>query len=235
MVKGFLIFILLSATASAKLTFPVPLTTALGGTGDSSPWYISAALDGGNPSLGVAAVSSYTELTSTTLTLRPVSGSVAVGVMCSTTNAATAPSTSTTTCAAGSESVGINFTIPDANSAYEVCFYSSHFISADINEALTAAFQLIETPTNAQTLTLQSGNIILSAFAPGAATAGANATVTHPLSICSIFKWASAGTKGIRVMYEQTVTGTPNNSLMLGDLDGSTGQRNMSWTVKKVH
>lgn len=198
---------------------------------NTTPWYVDAAMDGGNPSLGVAAVSSYTEMVHTSLALGPRSGSAAAGIMCSGTNAATAPSTSLTTCAAGDESVGINFSIPKAG-AYEVCFYGAHFIGADsAGDEIATAFQLIETPTNAQTLTLEGGTRFQSQYLNPAAAAG---QVTHPITNCSIFNWASAGTKGVRLMYEQAVASTPANNFILADASASIGQRNMRWTVKPV-
>lgn len=211
------------------------LPVANGGTGASAPWYIAAALSGALVDLGVASVASYTEMISAGLTLTPRFGSAAAGTMCSTTNAATAPSTSPTTCAAGSESVGISFTIPDAAAAYEVCFTGSQYIQVDSGESLSSGFQLIETPTNAQTLTLQSGNIIVSSHGAETIATGVDSSVIHALQVCSIFKWASVGTKGIRLMYEQGIGGAPDNSFLIADLEPSYGQPNISFTVKKIH
>lgn len=199
---------------------------------NQSGWYVDATMDGANPDLGVSNVSSYTEITNASLTLKPQSGSAAVGVMCSSTNAATAPSTGNTTCAAGSESVGINFSIPTPGS-YEVCWYGSSYKVVDGSEAVNTTLQLIETPTNAQTLTLEGGTRQLSSS--GNATAGViDSVVTDAITNCSVFNWTSSGIKGVRLMYEQAVSGTPDSSLLFADEDGATGQRNMRFTVKPI-
>ncbi len=206
-----------------------------GGTGSTAPYWISAQLAGANIDLGVAAVTAYTEMTNAGLTLTPRSGSAAAGTMCSTTNAATAPSTSATICAAGSESLGIAFTIPDASAAYEVCAYFSHYASMDTAENLSTAFQLIETPTDAQTLTLEGGSIGFTSTSTTQIATGADATTVYPIANCSIFKWASVGTKGIRLMYEQSIIGTPDVSTIYADASATNGQRAINFTVKKVY
>lgn len=198
---------------------------------DQSGWYVDATMDGANPSLGVAAVTSYTEITSASLTLKPQSGTQPVGVMCSSTNAATAPSTSNTTCAAGDESVGINFNIVKPGT-FEVCFYGSLYAEVDSAERVDTVFQLIETPTNAQTLTLEGGTRQSTGIKGQTIASGVDNGVQHPFTNCSLFKWDSVGTKGVRLMYEQSVTGTPDNVLLIGDASANDGQRNMRWTVR---
>ncbi|TXH08958.1 MAG: hypothetical protein E6R04_09695 [Spirochaetes bacterium] len=196
-----------------------------------TPWYVDATMEGANPSLGITAITSYTEIIDAGLTLKPQSGTAPVGVMCSSTNAATAPSTSNTTCAAGSESVGINFSIPKAG-LYEVCFYGAHFAQMDTSEAIRSTFQIIETPTNAQTLTLEGGSRQISGLS-NTATA-TDMFIEHPLSSCSVFNWSSNGIKGVRLMYEQSVTGTPDSSNLIMDADANKGQPNGRWTVFPV-
>ena len=160
-----------------------------------TPWRIDATMDGANVSLGVANVASYTEIADAGLTLKPKSGSQPVGVMCSGTNAATAPSLSNTICAAGSESLGINFTIPRAG-AYKVCAQTSWQGLVDASEGLNMGFQLIETPTNAQTFTLEGGTRTPLSF--GNSTAGVSDQYSgFPLHSCSTFEWSSA----VRAIY----------------------------------
>lgn len=190
------------------------------------PWVIDATIDGANPSLGVASVSSYTEIADGGLTLKPQAGSAPVGVMCSGTNAATAPSTSNTTCAAGSESVGINFRIPWAGQ-WEVCFESSWQGQVDNAEALVLGWQIIETPTNAQTITLEGG----SRSSSGVGGVGTDQVAFDSIHSCSIFNW-NEGSHGVRFMYEQAIGGTPDSSVLLLDASASAGQRNGRWTVK---
>lgn len=199
----------------------------------SASWYVNAYTDGASPSLGTANVASYTEIINGSLTLTPISGSAAVGVMCSTTNAATAPSTSATTCAAGSESLGINFEIPTIG-AYEVCAAFGHAVDANTGGFAVVGFQLIETPTNAQTLTLESGTRTSSGCQAEAIASGANAVCITSNRICGVFTWAATGTKGIRLMYEQLVGATLNSSSIQADASTSVGQRNVGWSVKRL-
>jgi hypothetical protein len=206
--------------------FPSSSTTILDQS--ATPWYVDAYLAGGNPDLGIVAVSSYTELIDGSMTLTPLAGSAAAGVMCSTTNAATAPSTGATTCAAGSESTGINFTIPRAG-AYKACYYGSHLIQVDATETIGSMFQINETPTNAQTITTNG----LTKVESGATGSGTDMGVIHPLAICSIFNWTSVGTKGLRLMYQQSVTGTPDSSVLLMATSGNQ-DRVGRWTVEPV-
>lgn len=201
----------------------------------SDRWYVNASITGANPSLGVSNVASYTEIIDAGLTLTPVSGSAAVGVMCSTTNAATAPSTSATTCAAGSESIGINFTIPEPGT-YEVCTQFSWDGQADTAEAVIATFQLIETPTSAQTLTLESDVKVQGKVGGMTIATGADASNALPYNLCGLFNWQSAAsgtTKGVRLMFEQLVTGSPDTSAVLADANSSVGQRNINFRVRK--
>lgn len=197
---------------------------------DTASWFVDANISGANASLGVAAVTSYTEIIDAGLTMTPRTNSAAAGIMCSTTNAAATPSTSATTCSAGSESLGANFVIPSAG-VYEVCFYGTHTVSGDTGEGAFATFELIETPTSAQTLTLEGGTRMQSGQTVQTIATGASQTVSSNISNCSLFNW-SAGTKGVRLMYEQSVTGTPNSASITADAGANNGQRDLRITVR---
>lgn len=211
--------------------FPNDAQQALGI--DSTPWYVDAIITGANPSLGTSAVTSYTEIIDAGLTMTPTSGSQPVGIMCSTTNAATAPTTSTSTCAAGSESLGGNFNIPRSGT-YEVCIYGAYQTQVDTGEGAQVTFQIIETPTNAQTLTLEGGSKVQVGHTAETIATGTDAVDTDNFSTCSMFYWTSAGTKGVRLMMEQAVTNTPDTSVVLADAGANNGQRNVHITVKPV-
>lgn len=187
-------------------------------TQDISGWYIDATINGGDPDLGTASVSSFTEMISSALTMTPASGSAPIGIMCSSTNAATAPSTGATTCAAGSESVGGNFYIPQPGT-YKVCFEGSDYVQLDQGVFTQHTFELIETPTNAQTLTLQGGSIVQTNVGALNIATGSNAVGGGIVNNCSYFNWSNKSTStpiGVRLMYQQTVTGTPDISFLLG-------------------
>lgn len=217
---------LLQSNGSSAPTWVAP--------GSGSAWFIQATQGGDNPDLGVSAVSSYTETVAVSMTLTPGSGSAAVGTMCSGTNAATAPSTSPTTCSAGNESVGINFDITSPGiGAYEVCFYFTHLIAVDFAESVGTVFQIYETPTNAQTLTLAGGTRMESGFS-GASSGSSDLDLTDTKSIttCSIFNWGTAGIKGVRLMFVQSVSGSPDASVLLLASSGAK-DRIGTWTVHR--
>lgn len=193
-------------------------------------FFVDANIAGGNPDLGTSAVTSYTEVTNGSLTLTPASGSAPVGIMCSSTNAAATPSTSPTTCSAGSESVGFNVNVPRAG-VYEACVAFSHYAAIDPNEELITAFQLVETATNAQTILQEGGDKTYSGLGGGAGTY-ASVNSVSPYRKCGIFNFASSGTKAIRLMYEQYVTGTPLNSLVVADGNTALGQRDIHITMR---
>lgn len=199
------------------------------------PWYIKASLAGDLPDLGVVAKSSYTEMTAAALTLTPAAGSAPVGTMCATTNAATTPSTGATTCAAGNESVGLSFAIPSPG-VYEVCSSTQVRGQVDAAEELSIAMELIETPTNAQTLTLEGGQRVNQLIT--GPTGATDYQFMPEFYVCGTFDWSNkaAGTiVGVRLMYEMNVTNTPDAALMLIDENGSSGQRNASFTVKRLN
>ncbi len=215
-----------------------------------APWYISASFAGAScdPDMGVSAVTSYTELANGNCTLTPISGSAAVGVMCSGTNEGATPSTSATTCASagaggGNESMGVKFAIPTSG-IYKVCVETSWNGQVDSQKSVNPAWEVIETPTNAQTLTLEGGSRVTvnvlgmkASAAEIAAGGGIDFGFGPPIHVCGLFNWTAdaAGTvKGVRLMYEQSIGGTPDASLMLADSSANDGQRNAHFTVERL-
>lgn len=220
-------------TQTELKVYRIPSSTELALNSNKTPWYINANLAGGDADLGTSDVASYTELTNSALTLTPVAGSAPVGVMCSGTNAAAAPTTSTSTCAAGNESLGINFDIPEAGT-YRVCAFFGHAV--DLNAASTAAyvgFQLVETATNAQTILQQGGARTPTAFEIVAGS-GINHRHTKPVTNCGFFTFSSVGTKGIRLMYEQDVVGAIIGSSVTASAVASYGQADVRFEVTPV-
>lgn len=190
---------------------------------DKSGWRVDAKIAGGNPGLGTGAVSSKTELTNGSLTITPNSESAPVEIPCSGTN----PSTGTT-CAAGSEGVGVVISPPTAG-VYEVCTQFTWI--GDINNgSVRPSFQLVETPNNAQTI-LQSG---LQVFQPGVSSSSGNLNNYLPVTQCADFTFADTSKRTIRLMYTQQVSGTVSSSEILGDeSSGVNGGRNIGVTVRR--
>jgi hypothetical protein len=189
---------------------------------DKSGWYIDANIGGANPSLGLGAVASYTEIINAGLDMVLRSGSAAAEIPCSTTN----PS-SGLTCSAGSESLGVAFTPPTAGQ-YEVCAEFPYSAVIGVSGAINPTFQLIETPNNAQTLTQEGGGRAAFRFNSGAA--GNSGT---PVRTCGTFSFSDTSKRTVRLMYEQTASGAASSSLVEIDRAAASGQRDMKITVRR--
>lgn len=201
---------------------------------DNSAWYVDATITGANPTLGVIAVTGYTEIADGGLTMTVTSGSAPAAVMCSTTNPATAPTLSTSTCGVGNESLGANFNIPVAGT-YEVCAYTGWQAQVDTAEGVQATFELIETSlTNASTINLEGGSRQQVGHTAETIATGADAIDSAMVTTCGMFNWTSSGNKGVRLMYEQAVAGSPDTSVILMDAGANNGQRNFHITVKPI-
>lgn len=199
---------------------------------DAQGWFAAGNISGANPSLGVGNVSTFTEITSASLTLTPKSGSAPVGIMCSGTNAAATPSTSSTTCSAGNESIGFNVSVPRSG-AYEMCFHFAHNMTSNSNAAGVTTFQVIRTPTNSQTISEEGGGKTQSGNA-GGSTAGTGSVAFMSRTACGNFN-LSAGINGFRLMYEQSVGPTPPvASDVVADADASAGQRDIYFLMKPI-
>lgn len=199
---------------------------------DAQGWYAAGNISGANSSLGVGNVSTFTEITSASLTLTPKSGSAPVGIMCSGTNAAATPSTSSTTCSAGNESIGFNVSVPRSG-AYEMCFHFSHNMASNSNGAGLTTFQVIRTSINSQTISEEGGGKTHSGNS-GGSTSGASNVAFMSRSACGNFN-LSAGINGFRLMYEQSVGPTPPvASDVVADADASAGQRDIYFLMKPI-
>ncbi len=192
-----------------------PLVPVDAHTFDNSNWRVDANISGANISLGTGAQSSYVGMESASLTMVQNTGSAGVQIPCSSTNAPTG-----LTCAAGSESNGVSFTIPWAGSYRACASQATAFTGGGHSNAI---YQIVETPNSAQTITQQGGERINIA---GAAAA------TDPVSavkVCGILNFSSAGQKTIRLFYEKG--STAGDPVVLADADAGSGQRDIHWDV----
>jgi hypothetical protein len=190
-------------------------------------WKVDANISGANPSLGTANVSSYTgiENGSLTLTNNSGTGNITAQIPCSSTN-----SPSGTTCSAGSESVGVAFT-PTGTFPQEVlaCVSFSHDMDLGATGRLDTTFQIVETPTNAQTIS-QEGKSRLSGY-----TDDSTFNVRYPYRLCGNFTFTSGGQKALRLMFEQAVVATVASNVIVGDAGASVGQRDIHWEVYPIN
>jgi hypothetical protein len=205
---------------------------------NNTPWYVDAIIYGANLTLDTTAVATAKEMGDAGLTMAVGTGSAAAGIMCAGTNAATSPSTSTTTCAAGNEVLGFNASFPVAGS-YEICFEYNHYMSADSNEALDTYFRIDETATTCaanpctSTQAISGGLHKTNSMLQGMTIAtGTASIVQHPIKQCETFNISSAGIHGYRLMYNLAIGGTPNAHLITAD--GGNGGRNVHITVRPV-
>ena len=184
---------------------------------DAAAWHVDANIGGSNFSLGTTTQASYVEMTDPGMDLVNNAGGVVAQIACSGTN----PSTGLT-CGAGDESNGIAFSVPRAGKVL-ACASFSHYIQG-ANGGV--AFQIVETPNNAQTI-LQEGKTRLQNN-----TADTGDQIST-LRLCGTFSFASAGQKTLRVMYEQSLSAATNNEV-LADRDSGTGQRDIHWEVYPI-
>jgi hypothetical protein len=191
---------------------------------DQVAWRVDANIGSpgsNNVNLGLSDVTSYTGMTNGTLALTNNTGAgvISAQIPCSGTNPPTG-----TTCAAGDESVGVSFDLPSAGEVV-ACVSFSHFIQTGASGSLVTTFQIVETPNNAQNI-LQEGKSRISDI-----NGNQNTTIGLPFRVCGNFSFTSAGQKTLRLMYEQDVTATVINNLVLTDQETIYGQRDIKWEV----
>lgn len=184
---------------------------------DTTGWYVDANIAGANPSLGTGAQTAYVGIENSGLTMTVNSGSIGAQIPCSSTNAPTG-----TTCSVGDESLGVVFDLPKAGSVLACASFG-------VNQpALGAplAFQIVETPTNAQTITQEGkGRVALDNQN--------TASNAYPTRVCGVFPFSSVGTKALRLMYEQEAqTSAPT---VLADASATAGQRDVHWEVYPIN
>ena len=239
-------FELYSATASGAITISpdttaprnslrfqlerYPLASDVGINYQLTPWRVDASISGANPTLGGSAVTSYTAITNSGLTLvNNAEGTATAQIACATTTEAEGTTCNT---AAVNEGIGIAFTIPRAGT-YEACTAFAHAIGINSgSNQSNSTFQLVETPNNAQTIS-QSGKDRVQNGATGGGTDGV--TNQTPIQLCGTFTFTSAGKKTIRLMYEQSVGGSgAATNTILADAGASNGDRDIHFTVRPL-
>lgn len=198
--------------------FPLNANNAL--TLETSGWRVDASISGANPSLGSANVATYAEITNAAWTMTQNSGSLPVKIPCSGTNPATG-----LTCAAGNESLGVQFDIPVAGPAL-VCAAFTNFLNTTGGTAVDNTFSVFETNNTDATVNIQSNNQRVTSQIN---TAGQ--TNGFPHQNCGIMNFSTAGTKTIRLKYTQSVTGAVVGGSISMDGSAPQGARDFHITV----
>lgn len=194
---------------------------------DQIGWRVDANISGANISLGTTAVTAYQapDNASLTLTNNTGFGTLPAQIGCAGTNPPTG-----TTCAVGNEQPAISFTVPAAGDVL-VCAQFSHFVqTAASATGVTAAFQLVETATNSQTI-IQEGKSRISSTYENTVVQGGN----MPYRLCGTFNFATAGQKMIRLMYEQATAGTVNANQIVADASATIGQRDIHFEAYPIN
>lgn len=195
----------------------------LSNTVSASAWFVDVNISGTNPSLGTAAVASYTGIENSALTMTLNSGSATAQIGCSSTNPPTG-----LTCSAGNESVSVAFN-PPFSGYFDVCAAFGWLGTVAANGIVNTTFQMIETPINAQTISQEGKDRTGSTIDSTAATQ--NGT---PYLKCGTFLFSDTSQKLVRLMYEQSVAGTVNSVNVLTDGNTGNGQRDVRITVRPV-
>lgn len=195
-----------------------PSTSELAYRPDQVAWKVDANIGGAVVGLGTGAVSSYSEITSGSLTLTQNAGSIATQIAC-----ASGTASSGTTCTAANESVGVVFNVPTAGDVL-ACASFTHNGQGSGGEVITT-FQIMET-TNTSSAIVQEGKTRL------VSGGGPTTILKNPLRVCGTFTFASAGQKTLRLQYEQA--GSINVSEILADQNPAIGQPDIHWEVYPI-
>jgi hypothetical protein len=211
-----------ATTGFSIQVYRFPTSTELAVRSDLAAWKVDATIGGSNPTPSNVTVASYTGIFDGSLDLINNAGTqnIAAQIPCSSTNAPTG-----LTCSSGTESVGVAFT-PTGSFPQDVLACASFgWAAATLAGSFVTTLQIVETPTNAQTISQEGKSRI---------TVGnevANSTVDLPLRVCGNFTFASPGQRVLRLMFEQVVAGVVSNSVIWGDRSASNGQRDIHWEV----
>lgn len=215
---------ILGARESVFYIEKFPLTDAEAITIETIGEHWNVNIGGANPSLGNLAKTDYTEITNGSLEMTINPGSKTAQIPC-----LSGTNSTGLTCSVD-ESLGIVIDISTVGT-YKACFTYTHQMNLAASSGISSNFQLIETPNDGVTTT-QLGKVRTSSvFSTGTAT-GVSA-VPHD-GHCSEFIFTSVGQHTIRLMFEQSITGTVGNNILFADEDVNEGQRDINITVRNL-
>ncbi len=194
--------------------FPTTKQNALVGI-ETSGWYVDANISStASVALGISAQATYTGLTASDLVMVNNAGGLAAQIACATTEESAG-----LTCSAD-ESVGFSFTLPSAG-AVKVC---AEFGTDMAGATSSLAYQLVETPNAAQTISAE-GN--------GRAILGGGAGDFAPSQVCGVFNFVSSGKKTIRLFYEKPATGS--SPTLRTDAQVAIGQHDLHFVAYPIN
>jgi len=211
--------------------YKFPTASQLVSAVDPIDWFVSVNIGGANPDLGLIAVDPYVGIEDTALSMTINSGSLTAQIPCATTTPSEGVNCNI---AAVDESVGVVYTQPQAGPV-EACATFTHEVVSDKADVIRTTFQVVQTPNDAQTITLFGNERPQSGNSNGLTGGGAEPIGgIYANKVCGIFNFTTDGQKTLRLMYEQAVTGTPDTSQLVADQLAAQGARDIHWTVKPI-
>lgn len=192
---------------------------------DQASWFIDANIGGANANLGTSNLSSYTEVADGGLDLvvNTAKGSAAAEIPCSAGTNSTGA-----TCSGVFEHVGVAFVPPSAG-LYEACFAFGHLVNTAANGAAYVTFQLAETPNNSLTILQEGGDRVESGLL---SSVGIDAR--YPRRVCGTFSFSDSSKKTIRLMREQSFSGTVSANNIVANRLATAGQYDIHVTVRPL-
>lgn len=193
-------------------------------TPETTGWYVDANISGANVDLGTSNQSSYIPMADSGLTLTNNGNGITAQIACQNGEAS-----SGTTCT-GDEHIGIAYNQPKAGRV-RACASFTHRISLPVSTPLFVAFQVAETANSSISIVTDGNTRVVSGDGTGTTE---TSSVASSHQVCGDFNFTSAGQKTLRLMYEQSVSGTPSTNDIQADANAAIGQRDVHWTVYPI-
>jgi len=216
------------ATAGTWATAPteVSLRPAL-----DERWFVDSYITGADININTGAnVTVYTPIESGALTLTNNPGNFGVPLTAKISCSSTNPSTGTT-CAAGSEQIGIAFTPPTSGNV-EVCNLTSWDIDIGSNISLGNAgvnFEIAQTTNTSQTILFRSERADIT---HQLLNANRRSIIHWPVRVCGLFAVTSGSIQTFRLLYVDVVSGTVNG--IISNTTGGGTNPESHWTVRPI-
>jgi hypothetical protein len=215
----------ISASPQTIKVFYYPASSDVAALPEQASWLIDANIGGANISHSTSAITSYTEMTNSTLdlVLNTSKGSANANIAC-----ASGTASSGSTCTSANESIGISF-IPPYAGQFEACFdYTSEITMQSASIHGEAIYYQLALTSDTSSAIIQEGGVRTG---HQASRESGNEEDGAPFKTCGAFTFSDTSMKTIRLMHEKTATVA---SLIFGDRDGSNGQRDIHITVRPV-
>ena len=221
----------LEATVDGVTYSSFPASGSGGGGGGATQWAVNALVGGtSNTSVSTSAISTYTQLENSTLTLQNASypGIVSANVTC-----ADGTSPSGTTCGGINESFGISFNVPsDYDGLIEVCADFGHFVTIASGSGLASMllkWKVVQTAESTSS-TIEELGLSVVQFYTNTYREASDPDVNDVMGTCGVFDVSASDTVTYRLMYTKNSTpaGITNNGLQV------TGGAGVYFTAKPI-